>query len=323
MASLKNDQYPEADQNPSLYPDPPASARPSLNIPDHLMSLSPTSLRSVEGHQIPLTPMSPRSPNSADEMNAVKCEIMVNWLHMQQQTRNWIASDLTIEEGVVLRQSKGICVCAPLVGSSFEDGVRGLNVKVAMTINTMMIKILLKHNENASFIKVQAGLRLQVLPDYTYLPRCQKNQFAAFIADPGLLIVWEDHPDRIVSRIEKLEAAMVSMIWTNRASIDVHRGLAPDQGLTTDMEKGEDTTDGNRRIVFMQPVMAALTLTLTTLSTAVGWRQIAIESAVDKTYLRIGLVLAFLPQAWLSLVSYASYSLYIWVSNNRSSSVSV
>lgn len=150
-----------------------------------------------------------------------------------------------------------------------------------------------------------------------------KNQFAAFIADPGLLIVWEDQPDQIIRRIEKLEAAMVSMIWTNRMSIDITRGLAPDLALTTDMEMGTETKDSDRRIVFMQPVMAALTLTLTILSIAVGWRQIAIESTVDKTYLRIAFVLAFLPQAWLSLVRLQSTRLRNQVYNRRSSSVNV
>ncbi|KAJ9651380.1 hypothetical protein H2201_009278, partial [Coniosporium apollinis] len=44
---------------------------------------------------------------------------------------------------------------------------------------------------------------------------CQKHQFAAFIADRGILIVWDDEPKKLIGRVERLEQALVTMIWGN------------------------------------------------------------------------------------------------------------
>ena len=66
-----------------------------------------------------------------------------------------------------------------------------------MTVNTRVIKLFLHSNDKA-YVPLKGGLRLQVLPDISYLPRCQKHQFAAFIADRGLLIVWDDEPRHLL-----------------------------------------------------------------------------------------------------------------------------
>ena len=68
-----------------------------------------------------------------------------------------------------------------------------------MTVNTRVIKILLHLPTICTYVEIQPGLRLQVLPDMSYLPRCQKHQFAAFIADRGILVVWEDEPKKLLT----------------------------------------------------------------------------------------------------------------------------
>lgn len=62
-------------------------------------------------------------------------------------------------------------------------------------------------------IPLQGGLKLQVLQRITDLSRCQKHHFAAFVIEPPVLVVWEDDPNNIISRVDRLESDIVSLVW--------------------------------------------------------------------------------------------------------------
>lgn len=67
-----------------------------------------------------------------EEINDIKCDVMVNWLHSQQEEKLWTAGEY--EEGVVLKKSRGMYTCAPADLSDEQDGffhaVQELNVRV-------------------------------------------------------------------------------------------------------------------------------------------------------------------------------------------------
>jgi hypothetical protein len=185
-----------------------------------------------------------------------------------------------------------------------------------MTVSTRVIKILLHHNAQP-YVEVQQGLRVQVLHSMALLPRCQKHQFAAFIADRGILVVWDDQPDQIIGRVERLEAAILKTVWENalspQSAVETDTTITPmklDGGLDTVAEGDEKgasdaetgLTEKPRRIVLMQPILTAGTLALTIISLAAGWRQIAVEIAVDGSYMRLLFALTLIPQIWLALV---------------------
>lgn len=58
-----------------------------------------------------------------------------------------------------------------------------------------------------------------------------------------------------------------------------------------------------RPIVLWQATYTAFAVALTLGTFGLGWRQIAIETALDGSYLRVLFILALVPQFWLSLVS--------------------
>jgi hypothetical protein len=84
-------------------------------------------------------------------MAALKCDVMVNWLHHQQEERRWTRGGPG--EGVVLKRARGAYVSAPeglaqedevgeemvvgevdgADGRGFLAAVRGLNVRVCLT----------------------------------------------------------------------------------------------------------------------------------------------------------------------------------------------
>jgi hypothetical protein len=173
-----------------------------------------------------------------------------------------------------------------------------------MTVNTRVIRILL-HANTLPFIEIQEGLRIQVLPNMTYLPNCQKHQFAAFIADCGMLVVWDDEPKKILGRVERLEAAVLKMIWGNESAYPEE--MPPDKKevyISTDEVNGdpESLEEKPRKLVLIQPVLSAFTLFLAFTALGAGYREVALEVATDHSYLRVLFVLSIIPQFWLSLV---------------------
>jgi hypothetical protein len=183
-----------------------------------------------------------------------------------------------------------------------------LTYQVAMTVNTRVIRILL-YNNIVPFIEIEEGLHLQVLPSISYLPRCQKHQFAAFVSDRGLLIVWDDDPHKILGRVERLETALVKGIWDRKLAYheenkkeEKEEPNVPEAEADSDLE--DPTTEEPRPIVLLQAIYTAFTLALTIATLGLCWRQIALEIATDHVYLRLLLLLAIVPQFWLALVSF-------------------
>jgi len=72
-----------------------------------------------------------RNSNMA-ELHDLKCDVMVNYLHQQQQERLWTMHGE--DEGVVLKKSRGEYACCPADLADVQDGllkaIEVLNVKV-------------------------------------------------------------------------------------------------------------------------------------------------------------------------------------------------
>jgi len=173
-----------------------------------------------------------------------------------------------------------------------------------MTVSTRVIRIIL-HENVMPFINISDGLHIQVLPSIEDLPRCQKHQYAAFIADRGMLIIWDDDPHKIVQRVAALEETLVWMAWGADKAY-------PEEDEKKDMPKVEETevdgdvedqaTEKPRPIALCQAIYTAFAVGLTIATLGLGWRQVAIQSSIDHTFLRALIIVAALPLFWLALV---------------------
>jgi hypothetical protein len=156
------------------------------------------------------------------------------------------------------------------------------------------------------FIEVQEGLRIQVLPDMSFLPRCQKHQFAAFIADRGVLVVWDDDPKKILGRIERFETALMKMIWGNQSAYPEEDEKKEDVEAEVQEEECDPEKPGEskpRKVMLLQALITAFTICMTIVVIGAGWREITIELMTDHNWMRLAFILAFVPQFWLALVS--------------------
>src|SRR5882672_9785299 len=100
-----------------------------------------------------------------------------------------------------------------------------------MTVNTRIVKLFMQQ-EDMTYIPLENGLRLQILPNVSYLPRCQKHHFAAFIHNASILIVWDDDPNHILERAQSFEDQLINMIWKEEAGEDDQSNVAPGNKMT-------------------------------------------------------------------------------------------
>lgn len=172
-----------------------------------------------------------------------------------------------------------------------------------MTVNTRVIKILLQ-SIDLPYFEIEPGLQLQVLPDILDLPRCQKHHFAAFIADRGILVVWEDDPQKILDRASLLENKLVKMIWKDESPYNAEekRDLQPEIAVSECDDVESQIEEGPRKTVLYQAILTSVTIFLAIAAISGGWRKIAIEIAVDQNWKRVFFVFGILPQIWLALV---------------------
>lgn len=79
------------------------------------------------------SPAPSKRSGRGNDMNDVKCDVMVNYLHQQQEERFWTSR--SVEEGVVLKKSRGVYTCCPAEladrRNGFLEAVEQLNVRVS------------------------------------------------------------------------------------------------------------------------------------------------------------------------------------------------
>lgn len=177
-----------------------------------------------------------------------------------------------------------------------------------MTVNTRIIRMFLaKHTAN--YVPLSDGLRLQVLPSVEHLPRCQKHHFGAFLADRQLLVVWDDEPQNLLRRAERIEDSLMSMIWgTSEIELDEKKGQSANVSTTelsettmTPSELEEAQLSQDRPTILINPVVVGLTLTLLIAALGLGWRALAQEIAEDGNYTRLALLVVTPCQMFVSL----------------------
>jgi membrane glycosyltransferase len=173
----------------------------------------------------------------------------------------------------------------------------------ALTINTRVIRILIQVNDQSS-IPISENLRLQVLPDMSHLGRCAKHQFAAFIADRQVLVVWDDQPEKLIRRAQALEKSIMDLIWNMDAEQEISEKGNKSSGVSVhelqSSESQEDLSEKPRRIVLLHSITTAITLCLIIVTLGAGFRKLALEIATDHTYIRVALVATAPVTIWVS-----------------------
>ncbi|KAI9892012.1 MAG: hypothetical protein M1814_002207 [Vezdaea aestivalis] len=241
-----------------------------------------------------------------DEILEIKSDMMVNYIYQDLVERMWTSEGPG--EGVVLKKKRRNYVCCPRTLETdeypFFDAIRDMNVRCAMTVNTQIVKIFMSQASAFETIPLTKELSIQVLDRIEDLAgsQCNTHQFAAFIRDVSILVVWEDDPTRLIDRAAKLEEKLLSMVWDTD-----HSGAAKEKegaNVTISEEVDYDAelaTETERPTRLQDPIMVAFTLALLIAALATGYRNLVKQVAVDKNYIRLLLILYTPINAFLCL----------------------
>jgi hypothetical protein len=169
-----------------------------------------------------------------------------------------------------------------------------------------MIKLILGRTD-LTYIQIQDGKRVQVVPDYDALPYCQRNQFAAFVTSHQTLVVWEDAPRRLIERSQSIEDALMKTICGDDiyqiTDKSIEKGVGADAGSYDDSLSGlEEAKEQERPVKMYQTWYTSLAILMLTAAIGSGWRQVAIQQIQDPNWFRLLFAIALPGQACLSLV---------------------
>lgn len=178
-----------------------------------------------------------------------------------------------------------------------------------MTVNSRVIKTFLEWSPNAGDVPLINGLRVQILPTLADLHRARKHQFAAFIAQEALLVVWDDDALNIIQRAQQIESQLMQLVWKAPAEVTVSEKRESNNTSQTDVsetaladEEAGEVTFEHRPTMLLNTILVSLTLFLICVVLGAAFRAIAQEIAVDGNYIRMAFIALTPIQIFFTLV---------------------
>lgn len=87
---------------------------------------------------------------------------------------------------------------------------------------------------------IDSNTRIQILDEVSHLARARKHQYAAFVREEGVLVVWADVVEAIIPAAELLEEALMQFIWRG----EEENKKANQAMILADEEKAEHEAEG-------------------------------------------------------------------------------
>jgi len=253
------------------------------------------------------------SSGTSGYVEQVRHEVMCNYMYQQQQSNMWIDDRSDLEQGVMIRKSRGAYVSTPpdLAYSRFAVACTAMNLPSAMTVASKMITMLLDSAPDAIDVPLRNGLRVQVLPTMEDLTRARIPQCAAFIAQERLLVVWDDDCNQLVNRAQTIEDDLMELVWASeedstkqilekKSRATITAIMSENGSMTYDMEAAGAEL-GARPVKIYNTIYVTGTIFLVIVFIGFGTRTLVVESMVDRSYLRFLLLLLIPVQIFFSL----------------------
>ncbi|KKY18242.1 putative glycosyl transferase family 2 [Diplodia seriata] len=218
----------------------------------------------------------------------IRHDIIINHLYEKQVGARWIQDFSGEVEGVMLKKARGEYMTFPenLVESNLAQSIATLNVQSALTVKTKVVSTFIARAQDAE-IPIRKGLRIQIIPTVEELVYARKHQYAAFVANESLLVVWDDNPENLATRAESIQDDLLKSAMSSYEAGFGEKGAIVEE---TELDV-EAATEKERPTVYYNSMCTALSLAILVTLSGLGWQQIAREVSLLKSYMSILLVL--------------------------------
>ncbi|USW56169.1 Putative glycosyltransferase 2, nucleotide-diphospho-sugar transferase [Septoria linicola] len=209
------------------------------------------------------------SVNTKDSLysDEVQRDIILSYLFQKQCISMWIQDLAGTTEGVILKHARNEFLTMPITlkGSAFHYAMIALNVKAAMTVKSRVIwTIVQRLNHGETGIPIRDNQRIQIVANFLELSRARKHQYAAFVKDECLLVVWDGDPSNLIHRIESIEADLLRVVWRLNSSDDEEKAALLPPSSDTDVDEETQQATEIRPTRYYYAIMCALSLCLLT-----------------------------------------------------------
>ena len=252
-----------------------------------------------------------------DEVDdVVKRQMMADYIYGKICVHSWISNNDGVYQGVLVRNPDKTYTATPaaLADSPFSKAATSLDLVTCMAITPMLMQQYIAQHPSASAIRLGQNLSIQILPSLEYLYKARKHQYAAYVLEEDLLIVWDDEPRELFARADALEKLYIDYHLgfmslyddsKNQSTLDVKTSAL---AVTTEVSSLDDydheagaPAAGGRAVHLQNSILVALTLIIVTVMLGAGFREVAIEVAVDQSYIRVAFLLLTPVQIFFTL----------------------
>lgn len=136
---------------------------------------------------------------------------------------NWFKPGGDVDStGVCIRVDSSSFRCFPYENPKlvpFEEGVRRLNVEVAIKIRSASVHAALSRTPStAREILIDSNTRIQILDDVSALGDAEREQCAAFVRSDKTLVVWAFDIEHVIPLWSEFEEKLIKYIWRTRST---------------------------------------------------------------------------------------------------------
>ncbi|KAL7418822.1 hypothetical protein Q5752_006506 [Cryptotrichosporon argae] len=181
----------------------------------------------------PAPVVTPPTDLTANELSVDALDLMADLIYRSCWAAGWFepppaAHDWSDEvvTGVTIRSKHGVVRSSPCDHpgfATFERAVDALNARIAIKMHSKAVDIVFRNyldvNPDLYELFIDADTRIQVLDTISDISAARKNQYAAFVRDEGVLVVWADDVGEVIPAAKWLDGALVAFVWSVESDV--------------------------------------------------------------------------------------------------------
>jgi hypothetical protein len=174
-----------------------------------------------------------------------------------------------------------------------------------MTVKSRVVYTIVERlTSGETGIPLRDNQRIQVVDDFIGLCRARKHQYAAFVRQEGLLVVWDDDPSQLISRIESIEADLIRVVWRLQNQEESYDEKKSTLATTVALDEETQPAEEIRPVRHYWSILCACTLCLLTVLFGVRLRSTFQNAIVLGQYTSLAFLALTPVMAFITLVCF-------------------